>query len=68
MVAPELEKLAAKREDVVVVKLNTQDFPQIAAREGVQGIPMFAVYENGKRKTSQAGYMKAEQLEAKLGL
>lgn len=67
-VAPEVEKLAARRRDVVVVKLNTEDHPQIAAREGIQGIPMFAVYKNGGRVASQAGYMKSEQLESALGI
>ena len=63
MVAPEVEKLAQKRDDVVVVKLNTQDHPQIAQREGIRGIPMFAVYQDGKRKKDRAGYMKAAALE-----
>ena len=67
-VAPEVEKLASRHDDVVVVKLNTQDHPQIAQREGVKGIPMFAVYEGGSRKASQAGYMSADKLETQLGL
>ena len=68
MVAPEVEKLAAAHDDVIVVKLNTQAYPQIAVREGVQGIPLFAVYRDGKRLTSQAGYMKAAQLSTALNL
>ena len=66
--APELEKLAAARPDVLVVKLDTQAHPEIAAREQIQGIPLFALYRNGQRSASQAGFMRAEQLQAALGL
>jgi len=49
MVAPELEALAASKDDVVVVKLNTQNYPHVAMREGIRGIPMFIVYKDGER-------------------
>lgn len=69
MVAPELEKLAAKHDgELLVVKLNTQDHPGVAQREGVRGIPMFALYEGGVRTQTEAGYMTADVLGRKLGL
>ncbi|QDG54649.1 thioredoxin [Persicimonas caeni] len=69
MVAPEVEKLAERHPDeLLVVKLNTEDNPQIATREGIRGIPMFALFENGERVRDATGYMKAEQLESQFGL
>lgn len=69
MAAPEVEKLAAKYAGkVVVVKLNTQDHPAIAQREGVKGIPMFGLYEGGKRVKTETGYMPADALARGLGL
>lgn len=68
MVAPQLEQLAASRDDVVVVKLNTERYPQVAAREGVRGIPMFALYKDGKRQATTSGYQTAQALEAALGI
>ncbi|MBA2663226.1 MAG: thioredoxin [Bradymonadaceae bacterium] len=63
MVAPEIDKLAQQLDGkVVVAKLDTEQHPQVAQQEGVQGIPMFAMYEGGKRTSTQTGYMNAEQL------
>jgi thioredoxin 2 len=69
MVAPEVEKLAAAQKgDVLVVKLNTQEHPSIAQREGVRGIPMFGLYRNGQRVGTATGYMDADALQRQLGL
>lgn len=66
--APEVERLAATRSDLMVVKLNTDEHPQVAAREGVRGIPMFAVYRDGRRLNTATGMMRAEQLASALGI
>jgi len=69
MAAPEVEKLAAEYVGrVVVVKLNTQDHPSVAQREGVRGIPMFALYEEGRRVRTHAGYTSAADLARTMGL
>lgn len=69
MAAPEVAKLAERHAgEVVVVKVNTEDHPDIAQQEGVRGIPMFALYQNGERKATQTGLMKADQLARALGL
>lgn len=69
MVAPEVEKLAARFEGkVVVVKLNTEKHPAVAQQEGIRGIPMFGLYKNGERAATQTGYMSADQLAAGLNL
>lgn len=69
MVAPEVEKVAAAQKGkVLVAKLNTEKYPGIAQREGVRGIPMFALYRDGERVTTASGYMQASELERALGL
>lgn len=69
MAAPEVEALAAKYAGkVLVTKLNTEKYPEIARREGIRGIPMFGLYQDGERKATATGYMKAEQLASQLGL
>ncbi len=68
-VAPEVEKLAKRFEgQVVVAKLDTQKHPTVAQREGVRGIPMFALYKDGERAATQTGMMSADQLASGLGL
>lgn len=65
MAAPELEKLAKTHGGkVLVVKLNTDQYPEVAARQGVQGIPLFKMFKNGREERQQAGYMNASQLAA----
>ena len=63
MVAPEVEELARRLEgEVIVAKLDTQKHPAVAQQEGVRGIPMFALYRDGERVATKAGYMKADEL------
>jgi thioredoxin 2 len=69
MVAPEVEKVAASQKDkLLVVKLNTQEHPDVAQREGVRGIPMFGLYQGGQRVKTAAGYMNADALQQRLDL
>lgn len=69
MVAPEVEKLAQRLEGkVVVAKVDTEKYPGVAQREGVRGIPMFALYKNGERAATQTGYMSVEDLASGFNL
>ena len=69
VVAPEVARLAAERADqVLVLKLNTQDNPAAAQRYNVQGIPMFGLFRGGQLEKRAVGAMGAEQLAAELGL
>jgi thioredoxin 2 len=64
-VAPEVAKaaqlLAGK---AVVLKLDTDRHPEVAARFNVQGIPNFVVLSNGRRVAQQAGAMGHQRLLA----
>lgn len=63
MAAPEVEKAAkALQGEAVVVKVNTEESPQLAARYGVRGIPMFAVIDGGKMVAQQTGLVDARRL------
>jgi thioredoxin 2 len=48
----------------VVLKVDTDRYPQLAARFKVQGIPNFAVFSGGSLVRQQAGVVSHEQLEA----
>lgn len=49
MMGPTVDKLAGEFEGrLKVVKLNTQDHPDVAARYGVMSIPMFVVMKGGE--------------------
>lgn len=63
MVAPEVKHVAADLAGkALVVKVDTEKLPALAQRYRVQGIPNFAVFEEGKLARQQAGAMKAASL------
>jgi len=65
MAAPrvaEVARVLAGR--AVVVKVDTEAHPQLAARFNVQGIPNFAVFSNGELKFQQAGLVDANTMKS----
>jgi len=48
----------------VVLKVDTQRFPQLAAQYNVRGIPNFAVFSRGRLQFQQAGLVDAATMES----
>src|ERR1700728_3918732 len=48
----------------VVLKVDTEQSPQLAARYNVQGIPNFAVFSSGKLQLQQAGLVDADTMKS----
>lgn len=62
--APEVAKTAAEMAGkAVVVKVDTERYPQLAARFQIQGIPYFAVFYGGRAVVQQAGLVDHQQME-----
>jgi thioredoxin 2 len=62
--APEVERAAAEMAGrAVVLKVDTEKYPQLAARYGVQGIPNFVVLKGGSVVFQQAGVVPSAQLK-----
>ena len=47
----------------VVLKVDTEKYPQVAARYNVRGIPNFAVFSGGRLVMQQAGLVDHNQME-----
>jgi thioredoxin 2 len=47
----------------VVLKVDTERFPELAARYKVQGIPNFAVFAGGELRFQQAGLVDANTMK-----
>jgi thioredoxin 2 len=63
--APEVAKTATDMAGrAVVVKVDTERYPDLAARFNVRGIPNFAIFRNGKLVQQQAGVVNHEQMES----
>ncbi|MEI7745005.1 MAG: thioredoxin [Chloroflexota bacterium] len=69
MVAPEMEKLAAKYAGVVdVVKVNVDENPRLSQAFGIMSIPTIACFKPGEQPQGVVGFKPAEQLETAFGL
>lgn len=64
MVAPELEKVAARQAGrVVVVKVNTDALTDLGERFGIRSIPTLAVFVGGREASRTAGARPAPEIE-----
>jgi thioredoxin 2 len=64
MSAPEVALTAAEMAGrAVVVKVDTERYPELAARFNVRGIPNFVVFYGGRLVTQQAGLVDHTQME-----
>jgi thioredoxin 1 len=62
MVAPVLEQIAAERDDLRIVKLNTDDNQQTAVQYQVLSIPTLIVFRNGQEVKRVIGALPKERL------
>jgi len=62
--APEVSRTAADMAGkAVVLKVDTEKYPQLAARFNVRGIPNFVVLSDGRVVMQQAGLVSHDQME-----
>ena len=65
MMAPEFARVAkALAPGVRLMKLNTEDNPQVASRIGIRGIPALILYCNGRELARLAGARPAAEITA----
>jgi thioredoxin 2 len=65
MVAPELKKVAERLKGrVLVVKVNTEELPDMAQRFRIQSIPTLAVFGGGQELARSTGARPAADIEA----
>jgi thioredoxin 2 len=64
MAAPEVARTAANTQGkALVLKVDTEQNPQLSARYNVRGIPNFAVFHGGKLVSQQASLVGHQQME-----
>jgi thioredoxin 2 len=67
-VAPELEKVAKRRSgELLVVKVNTDEVPELQARYQIRSIPTLAVFSEGREVSRTTGARPADAIEAFVG-
>ena len=69
MVAPEMEKLAAKYDGAVdVVKVDVDANPSLSQKYGIMSIPTIAFFRPGQQPMGVVGFRPMEQLEQQFSL
>ncbi len=62
--APEVARTAENRAGkAVVLKVDTEKYPQLAGRFNIRGIPNFVVFFGGRVVMQQAGVVNHDQME-----
>jgi thioredoxin 2 len=65
LAAPEVKKLAGDMAGrAIVLKVNTEQEPDLAARFNVRGIPNFLVLRGGRVVSQQAGFVAHRRMRA----
>jgi thioredoxin 2 len=65
MVAPELQKVAARQAGhLIVVKVNTDELSDLGQRFNIRSIPTLAVFAGGKEAARTMGARPASEIEA----
>ena len=68
MMAPVLEQLDAQYPGLKIVKVNVDAAQEPAVQYGIDSIPAFLLFENGKVTKKTVGAMPADVLAQRLGL
>jgi thioredoxin 1 len=66
VVSPILEDINSDRDDLRVVKVNTDDNPHIAANYGILAIPTMILFRNGAEAKRIQGARPRKAIEAEL--
>ncbi len=62
MLSPLVEKLADEHPEITVIKVDVDQASEIAAKFNVYSIPTLVLFENGKAKKTQVGYLPEPSL------
>ena len=66
VVQPVLEEIAGERDDLRIVKLNTDENPQVAGQYGIMSIPTMILFKHGQPVKQIVGAKPKRALEAEL--
>lgn len=62
MISPILEKFASEHPEVKVIKVDVDDFTNIAREYGVSSIPTLILFKNGELVDRKVGFMDYNNL------
>ncbi|MBR6523231.1 MAG: thioredoxin [Clostridia bacterium] len=63
MFAPVIEEFAEETQDVIVGKVNVDDYAELASAYGIATIPTLILFKNGQEQKRHSGLMSAKDLK-----
>ncbi len=67
MIAPVLEEIADERDDVIIVKVDVDETPDLARRYGIMSIPTLLLFKDGQLVSKTMGYQDKDSLNDFIG-
>ena len=68
MLAPAIDTLAETKDNVIVVKADIDDMPNVSSEFGIMSVPTILSLKDGEIKERVSGFMPLEALIERLGL
>ncbi len=66
VLSPTVEEIAKELDDLIVGKVNVDDFPELAGKHGVMSIPTLLFFRDGKLVDSSVGVVSKGVILKKL--
>ena len=63
MLTPVLEELSKYHEELEIIKINTDNFMELAQEYGIMSIPALKLFSKGEIVKEKVGFMTKEELE-----
>lgn len=68
MIKPILEELSGEYQDVTIVGLDVDTYPNVSATQGVRNIPTIGFYKNGIMVDRIVGAVPKNQIKSKIDI
>ena len=62
MIAPLLEEISEERTDIKIIKVNVDEFSDLAQKYGIMSIPTMIIFNNGKEVNKSIGFMPKDEI------
>ena len=62
MLMPLLDKVSEKLEDLLIIKVDVDQFPELASTYSLSAIPHLVLFRNGAEVASHAGFASSNNL------
>ncbi len=66
LISPIIEEVAKENENIKVLKIDVDKFPELSRKYGIMSIPTLMVFSKGKEVKKHIGYLEKEGIESLL--